>query len=207
MTHKGGNFNEFTLLDNPWFPRLLSQQPINPGQLISLELHRWIKNKKSGFLPYPTVIAFLLEKFLIKSTSTEEDTNVKCLPVSAMNISKMKIKYNKKAKPTHSGSQAGSASHTSAPSVSGAGDQEVDSHPGPSRVAKVPATVRAFAEEVKEEILFRLTDSLVAPLRNEFDASFQQQGEQIQRLEDRVGQVEVQLGRLDAKIDLILNHL
>ena len=31
MTHKGGNFNEFTLLDNPWFPRLLSQQPINPG--------------------------------------------------------------------------------------------------------------------------------------------------------------------------------
>ena len=24
MTHKGGNFNEFTLLDNPWFPRLLS---------------------------------------------------------------------------------------------------------------------------------------------------------------------------------------
>ena len=25
MTHKGGNFNEFTLLDNPWFPRLLSQ--------------------------------------------------------------------------------------------------------------------------------------------------------------------------------------
>ena len=40
MTHKGGNFNEFTLLDNPWFPRFLSQQPINPGQLISLELVR-----------------------------------------------------------------------------------------------------------------------------------------------------------------------
>ena len=31
MTHKGGNFNEFTLLDNPWFPRFLSQQPINLG--------------------------------------------------------------------------------------------------------------------------------------------------------------------------------
>ena len=38
MTHKGGNFNEFTLIDNPWFPRLLNQQPINPGQLICLEL-------------------------------------------------------------------------------------------------------------------------------------------------------------------------
>ena len=31
MTHKGGNFNEFTLLDNPWLPRFLTQQPINPG--------------------------------------------------------------------------------------------------------------------------------------------------------------------------------
>ena len=59
--------------------------------MISLELHRWIDNKKSGNLPYPTVIAFLLEKFLIKST--EEGENVKCLPVSAVNISKMGIKY------------------------------------------------------------------------------------------------------------------
>ena len=86
MTHKGGNFNEFTLLDNPWFPRFLSQQPINPGQLISLELHRWIENQKSGSLPYPTVIAFLLEKYLIKSTSTKEAENVKCAPVSAVKI-------------------------------------------------------------------------------------------------------------------------
>ena len=106
MTHKGGNFNEFTLLDNLWLPRFLTQQPINPGQLISLELHRWIENKKSGNLPYPTVIAFLLEKFLIKSASTEEAENVKCLPVSAMNISKMGIKYIKPAKATRSGSQA-----------------------------------------------------------------------------------------------------
>ena len=104
MTHKGGNFNEFTQLDNPWLPRFLTQQPINPGQLISLELHRWIDNKKSGNLPYPTVIAFLLEKFLIKST--EEGENVKCLPVSAVNISKMGIKYNKPARATRSGSQA-----------------------------------------------------------------------------------------------------
>ena len=59
------------------------------------------------------------------------------------------------------------------PSVSGAGDQEVDSHPGPSRVPKVTAAVRVFAEEVKEEILFRLTDSLVAPLRDECDTGFQ----------------------------------
>ena len=173
MTHKGGNFNEFTLLDNPWFPRFLSQQPINPGQLISLELHRWIENHKSGSLPYPTVIAFLLEKNLIKSTCTEEEENVKCVPVSTVNIGKIRIKYIKQTKATRSGSQAGSASHTTAPSVSGAGDQEVDSHPGPSRVAKVPATVRAFAAEVKEEILFRLTDSLVAPLRDECDTGFQ----------------------------------
>ena len=31
MTHKGGNFNEFANVDNPWFPRLLKQLPINPG--------------------------------------------------------------------------------------------------------------------------------------------------------------------------------
>ena len=173
MTHKGGNFNEFTLLDNPWFPRFLSQQPINPGQLISLELQRRIENHKSGYLPYPTVIAFLLEKNLIKSTSIEEDENVKCVPVSTVNIGKMGIKYIRQTKATRSSSQAGSASHTTAPSVSGAGDQEVDSHPGPSHVPKVSAAVRAFAEEVKEEILFRLTDSLVAPLRDECDAGFQ----------------------------------
>ena len=65
MTHQGGNFNEFTLLDNPWFPRFLFHQPINPGQLISLELHRWLVNHKAGYLPYPTILAFLLEKQLI----------------------------------------------------------------------------------------------------------------------------------------------
>ena len=70
----------------------------------------------------------------------------------------------------------------------------------------MPATVKAFAQEVKEEILFRLTDSLVAPLRDECDTGFLQQGERIQRLEDRVGRVEDQLARLDTKLDLILNH-
>ena len=158
--------------------------------MISLELHRWLVNNKAGYLPYPTIIAFLLEKNLIKATSDVEEENVKCAPVSAINIGKMGIKYLKKSKDTRSGSQAGSASHTSAPSVSGAGDQEVDSHPGPSRVPKVTAGVRAFAEEVKEEILFRLTDSLVAPLRDECDTGFQQQGERILRLEDRAGRVE-----------------
>ena len=39
MTNKGGNFNEFTQLDNPWLAKFLTQQPINPGQLISMELH------------------------------------------------------------------------------------------------------------------------------------------------------------------------
>ena len=110
---------------------------------------------------------------MIKSTSTEEAENVKCAPVSAVNIGKMGIKYIKQTKATRSGSQAGSASHTTAPSASGAGDQKVDSHPGPSRVPKVTTAVKAFAEEVKEEILFRLTDSLVAPLRNECDTGFQ----------------------------------
>ena len=73
MTHKGGNFNEFTLLDNPWFPRLLSNLPINPRQLISLELQRWLVNDKAGYLPYPTILASLLEKKLIKATSDVEE--------------------------------------------------------------------------------------------------------------------------------------
>ena len=131
-------------------------------------------NNKAGYLPYPTIIAFLLEKNLIKATSDVEEENVKCVPVGATNISKMGIKYLKPAKPTRSGSQAGSASQTSVPSVSGAGDQEVDSHPGPSRAARVPATVKAFAQEMKEEILLQLSESLVAPLRNDCDAGFQQ---------------------------------
>ena len=105
-----------------------------------------------------------------------EEENVKCARVSAINISKMGIKYLKKAKPTRSGSQAGSASQTSAPSTSGAGDQEVDSHSGPSRAARVPATVKAFAQEMKDEILLQLSASLVAPLRNDCDAGFQRKG-------------------------------
>ena len=172
MTHKGGNFNEFANVDNPWFPRLLKQLPINPGQLICLELQRWLTNNKSGHLPYPTVIAFLLEKHLIKATSAVKEENVKCKPVGATNVGKMGIRYLRAPKPTRSGSQASSASGTSAPSASGAGDQEVDSHAGPSRVAKVPASVKAFAEEVKEELLFKLPDSLVGPLRAEFDTGF-----------------------------------
>ena len=57
MTHKGGNFNEFTQIDNPWLPRFLTKQPINPGQMISLELHRWCETKdmKPGHLPYPQI--------------------------------------------------------------------------------------------------------------------------------------------------------
>ena len=113
MTNKGGNFNEFTQLDNLWLPRFLTMQPINPGQLISMKLHRWWEAKekgKPGYLPYPQVIAFLLEKFMIKST--EEADNVKCLPIGSMNLGKMGIKYDKPAKLTRSGSQAGCASHT-----------------------------------------------------------------------------------------------
>ena len=43
MTHKGGNFNEFTQLDNAWLVKFLTQKPINPGQLISMELNRWVE--------------------------------------------------------------------------------------------------------------------------------------------------------------------
>ena len=63
MTHKGGNFSEFTQLDNPWLLRLLRKEPINPGQLISIELLRWVdgKNQKDNSpLPFPQLIAFLL---------------------------------------------------------------------------------------------------------------------------------------------------
>ena len=108
-----------------------------------------------------------------------EGENVKCAPVGETNISKMGIKYLRAPKPTRSGSLAGSASGTSAPSTSGAGDQEVDSHAGPSRAARVPASVKAFAEAVKEELLFRLPESLVGPLRAECDNGFQRQGERI----------------------------
>ena len=58
MANKGGNFNEFTGLDNPWLPRFLTKQPINPGQLISMELNRWCEGKEKGkpaSLPYPQV--------------------------------------------------------------------------------------------------------------------------------------------------------
>ena len=86
----------------------------------------------------------LLEKFLIKST--EDADNIPCLPIGSANISKMGIRYNKPAKATRSGSQAGSASHTTAPSASGAGDQEVDSHAAsPSRAPRVSAAMKAFS--------------------------------------------------------------
>ena len=31
MANKGGNFNEFTGLDNPWLAKFLTQEPINPA--------------------------------------------------------------------------------------------------------------------------------------------------------------------------------
>ena len=167
--------------------------------MISLELHRWFANDKFGYLPYPTILAFLLEKNLIKATSDVEEENVKCVPVGATNISKMGIRYLKPAKPTRSGSQAGSASQTSAPSVSGAGDQEVDSHAGPSRAPRLSAAMKGLVEEMKNELLFKMSDPLMAPLRVECDAAFQQQEQRIQGLEDR-------LGRVEAKIDLLLSH-
>ena len=103
MANKRGNFNEFTQLDNPWLAKFLTKKPINPGQLISMELHRWVEGKKKGPLPYPQFIAFLLEQFNIKST--EEVDNKRCLPMGSMNLGKMGVRYLKPAKPTQSGSQ------------------------------------------------------------------------------------------------------
>ena len=94
----------------------------------------------------------------------------------------MGVKYIKPAKPTQSGSQAGSASHTTAPSASGAGDQEADSHQaGPSsiRAPRVSAAQKALAEELKDELLFRLPEPLMTPIREECAAAFNIQKERI----------------------------
>ena len=102
MTHKGGHFSEFTQLDNPWLPRFLSQEPINPGQLISLELLRWLDGKTTkdnASLPYPQLIAFLLENFNIQSTEAVD--NKKCLPMDSKNLGKMGVVYNKPVRATH----------------------------------------------------------------------------------------------------------
>ena len=116
-----------------------------------------------------------------------------------MNISKMGIKYNKPARAARSGSQAGSASHTTAPSASGAGDQEVDSHAGPSRAPRLSVAQKTMMAELREEIFHRLPETLLAPLRAEYDGALQQQGQRIQGIEDR-------LERVEAKLDLIINH-
>ena len=101
MTHKGGNFSEFTQLDNPWLPKFLNKEPINPGQLISLELLRWVDGKtkkENASLPYPQLIAFLLEKFNIRSTESVD--NKKCLPMDSKNLGKMGVAYDKPARVT-----------------------------------------------------------------------------------------------------------
>ena len=113
MTHKGGNFSEFTQLDNPWLPRLLLKEPINPGKLISMELLRWVdgKNQKdNASLPFPQLIAFLLEKFNIKST--EGVDNRKCLPIEKKNLGKMEVSYIRPPRAAGSGSRGASMSQT-----------------------------------------------------------------------------------------------
>ena len=95
MTHKGGNFSEFTQLDNPWLPRLLHKEPINPAQLISMELLRWVDGKtkkENASLPFPQLIAYMLEKFNI--LSTEGVDNKKCLPMDSKNLGKMGVSYD-----------------------------------------------------------------------------------------------------------------
>ena len=166
-----------------------------------MKLNRWVEGRDKGkaSLPYPQFIAFLLEKFNVKST--EEADNKKCLPMGSMNLGKMGVRYIKPVKPTQSGSHAGSASYNTVPSASGAGDQEVDSQAGPStRAPRVSAAQKALAEELKDELLFRLPDPLMAPIREECAAAFHTQYERIQGLETR-------LERIEAKLDLLLHHL
>ena len=59
--------------------------------------------------------------------------------------------------------------------------------------------MKALVEEMKHELLFRLPDPLMAPLRAECDEAFHLQGQRIQGLENR-------LGRVEAKLDLIISH-
>ena len=106
--------------------------------------------------------------------STEEAENIPCLPIGAVNIGKMGVKYIKSAKPARSTSQAGSASHTTAPSASEAGDQEVDSHAGPSRAPRLSVAQKTMMAELREEIFQRLPETLLAPLRAEYDGALQQ---------------------------------
>ena len=61
------------------------------------------------------------------------------------------------------------------------------------------AAQKALGEELKDELLFRLPDPLMAPIREEFAAAFNSQNERIQGLETR-------LERMEAKLDLLLAH-
>ena len=201
MTHKGGNFSEFTQLDNPWLPRLLCKEPINPGQLISIELLRWVDGKttkENASLPYPQLTVFLLENFNIKST--EGVDNKKCLPMDSKNLGKMGVVYNKPVRATQSGSQGGSVSHTSQPSTFGARDQEADSRPSTSRGPRVSAAQKALLQKEMDELSFKLPDPLMTPLREEFHSAYMRQRWRIKRLESRLDGVE-------AKLDLLLTHL
>ena len=56
------------------------------------------KDKENASLPYPQLIAFILENFNIKST--EEADNKKCLPMGSMNLGKMGVSYNKPVRAT-----------------------------------------------------------------------------------------------------------
>ena len=127
--------------------------------------------------------------------------NRKCLPMDSKNLGKMGVSYNKPLRASRSGSQGGSASHNTQPSTSGAGDQEVDSHhqagPSTSRGPRGSAATRTLISEVIEELVFRLPDALMAPFQAQVDRSFR-------KLHHRVKRVKAQLGRVEAKLDLLL---
>ena len=97
-------------------------------------------------------------------------------------------------------SQGGSASHNSQPSTSGAGDQEADSRPSTSHGLRGSAAQKALLKDVVEELLFKLPDPLMTPLREEVDRSFRKMRWRMKCLDARVDRVE-------QKLDLILAHL
>ena len=198
MTHKDGNFSEFTQLDNPWLPRLLLKEPINPGQLISMELLRWVdgKNQKDNVsLPFPQLIAFLLEKFNIKST--EGVDNRKCLPMDTKNLGKMGVSYIKPVRAAGSSSRGGSASHNTRPSTSGAADQEVESHRRPSTSAAAAGVNAATLDTLADELIFKMHDALQTSFQEQVRRSFN-------KLHHRIKKVQAHLYRVEAKVDLLL---
>ena len=68
MSAKNENFTSLARYDNPVLIHLLSRRPINPGQLICMEMLRWMeKCSAKSKLPFPCVVTLLLQRLGIKA--------------------------------------------------------------------------------------------------------------------------------------------